>query len=105
MTKMNKLTKKQQWDIYEAFKDLIDLYEMFHGNDLHQSLLRSGRENVFWVAMQSTYRLDKLIRNLNNAGIKLELDDNMIIASSNNYIQNKDLYSLIKEAYEYKVEY
>ena len=103
-TMVNKLTKKQALDIYEAFKDLIDLYEMFH-NDSHQSLMRSGYPGVFWNAMQSSYRLDKMIRSLNEAGIELKLDDNMVIPYSEQYIQNEKLYSLIKEAYQYKVEY
>lgn len=104
MTTMNKLTKKQTWLIYEAFRDLINLYEMFH-NDAHQTLMRSGYPGVLWNTMQSTYRLDKMIRELDNAGIKLQLDDGMVIASSEQYVQNEKLASLIKEAYSYKVEY
>ena len=104
MTTMNKLTKKQQLMIYEAFRDLIDLYEMLH-NDAHRTLMRSGYPGVLWNTMQSTYRLDKMNQYLDKIGIELKIDDSMVIASSSNYVQNEALYRAIKEAYQYKVEY
>ena len=102
MTKMNKLTKKQMILIYEAFEDLAGQYELYHRPYYAKNILSDFK--AFWACSQATYRLDKLIRELSSLKIDLHYDG-CVIASSEQYVQNEDIYKAIKEAYNYKVEY
>ena len=101
MTMTNKLTKKQVWDIYEAFKDLTDQYEIFHYDAVSGKDILGMSTNILWQFYQSYYRLHEMIRQLRNLGIELEADDNTVIARCDHYIDQNDLNKAIKEAYDY----